>query len=61
MVKADVGLTIIINVNDRIRNPICTLAESSKSYLNALDFVLGLRIFTDNVSSYSLYLKSVYM
>lgn len=47
MVKADVVLTIIINVNDRIRNPICTLAESSKSYLNTLGFVLGLRIFTD--------------
>lgn len=47
MVKADVGLTVILNVNDHIRNPICTLAESSKSYLDILDFILGLRIFAD--------------
>ena len=47
MVKADVGLTVILNVNDRIRHPIRTLAESSKSYLDILDFILGLRIFAD--------------
>lgn len=52
MVKADVGLTVIINVNDLIRNPICSLVESSKAYLDTLDCVLALKIFacTPNVS-----------
>lgn len=45
MVKADVGLRVIINVNDHTRNLIYSLAEGSKAYLATFDCVLGLRIF----------------
>lgn len=56
-VKADVWLTVIINVNDHIRNPICSLVESSKAYLATLDCALGLKIFacTPNVSHHSFF------
>lgn len=45
MVKADVGLTVIINVNDHILNPIWSLVESSKAYLANLSSILRLKIF----------------